>query len=321
MNYKIILYIITLILFSTMIGGGAVYIAINNKSKSILNETISSSESSSNVSKISSSSSSSANSIVEDKTLSSSSAKSSAKVALNDTEEKLTGQKFTGWLGSINIEMYLNFEKDKITGKYYNSYDKKWYKLDGIYRDNLMGQPGQSGSIELNEFDNNLITGNLSFNTPNPVKFTNQNQQNGLFQNGNNYTYGIPAGVYYTNSIKTMGGFYSDKKFGQYDLFVSSNQSDIEDFTEKVIDVKVVKLDDGNPGNSTIFEQNGNYFFTYEDWKAKDLKIGDKVKITGKIRSFNNPQSLEVQPWKDNIPGIYESTSQGIFQISDVKKL
>jgi hypothetical protein len=316
MNYKIIIYVVTLTLFSAMIGGGAVYIATNNnKGKSNISdisETISSS------SKIEISSSSAAS----EKTSSSSVSKSLVKETVIVTEEKPTGQKFTGWLGSTNIEMYLNFKQDKITGKYYNSYDKKWYTLDGVYRDNNMGQSGQTGSIELSEFDNNLITGNLNFNLQNPTKYTNQSQQNSIYQNGNDYAYGIPAGVYYTNTIKTMGGYYNDKKYGNYDLFVSSNQADINVFTDKSIEVKVVKVDDGNNGSTTIFEQNGNYFFTFEDWKLpKDIKVGDKLKIIGKIRSYSSSQSIEIQPWKDTFPGVYESTSQGIFQITDLKKI
>jgi hypothetical protein len=321
MNYKTIIYILALTLVSAIIGGTAVYLAINSRGKNnSVSETVNSFES------LKESSAVKAISSIVEKPISSSAKLEEAPVKTEKSvikldEEKPTGQKFTGWLGSTDIEMYLNFKQDKITGKYYNSYDKKWYNLDGVYRDNIMGQPGQSGSIELNEFDGNLITGSLSFNVQNPTKFTNQNEQNNLYQGGFNYVYGIPAGVYYTNTIKTMGGYYSDKKFGNYDLFVSSVPADIDNFVERKLEAKVIKLDDGMSGNSTFFEQNGNYFFSYEDWMFKDLKVGDKVSIIGKIRSFNNSQSLEVQPWKDNNPGIYESTSQGIFQITDVKKI
>ena len=121
-----------------------------------------------------------------------------------------------------------------------------------------------------------------------------------------------------------MGGYYTEKNSStnSYDIFVSAEPADIADFTDKVIEAKVAKLDDGNPFNSTIFEQNSNYYFTYEDWKTKDLKVGDKVKITGKIRSFNTAQVIELKPYIDqDNPGIFESTSAGIFQISDIKKI
>ncbi len=326
MNYKIIFYIGTLAIISAIIGGGAVYVFTNNKNINSKTET-----STSNITEPNSSSVKTfANSTIEQKississlTIPSTLSPKSAIAELDENLEKPAGQKFVGWLGSTNIEMYLNFKQDKITGKYYNSFDKKWYTLDGVFRDYNMGQQtGQMGTIELNEFNNNLITGSLSFNLQNPAKYTNQNQQNNLYQNNYSYSYGIPAGVYYTNSIKTMAGNYSDKKNANYDLFVSYEPADIADFVDKSIEVKVVKLDDGNIGNATIFEQNGNYFFTFEDWKVKDFKVGDKIKITGKIRSFINSQSFETKPFVDpNNQGQYESTSQGIFQISDVKKV
>lgn len=218
--------------------------------------------------------------------------------------------------------MYLNFKQDKITGKYYNSYDKKWYTLDGNYQGN-----DQTGTINLSEYDDNLITGNFSFNSTNPVKYANQQENNSAYnQNGMYGTsnlYGLPAGLYYTNKLNTMTGYYSDKKGIGYDIFVSATTYDIDNFLDQTKDVKVVKLDSGNQGDTTMFEQNGKYYFTYEDWKIpKDIKIGDKLKITGKIRSYNNSQGLEIKPWtNEQNPGQYESTSQGIFQISEVKKV
>jgi hypothetical protein len=317
MNYKIIIYIITLTLFSAMIGGGAVYIATNYKLKAPVNENSTTSESSSSSSKSLTNSSS----ISEDKNTSSSIiSKSSEKEKALTPEEKPIGQKFTGWLGSTNIEMYLNFKQDKITGKYYNSYDKKWYTLDGNYE---IDYTKQYGRININEYDNNLISGNLGFNNQNPYKFVNQNEQNIANQNYTFVGYSIPAGLYYTNTLRTLSGYYSDKTGQSYDLFVSSTQSDIDNFIDETKELEVIKLDSGNPGEVTMFEQNGKYYFTYEDWKIpKDIKVGDKLKITGKIRSFNNPQGFEVKPWvNEQNPGKYESTSQGIFQISDVKKI
>lgn len=319
MNYKIIIYIITLTLFSAMIGGGAVYIATNYKTKPNTSETTTSSESRLN-SKVFSSSS------LAD-TISSSSliSNSSSKSAIVEPEEKPTGQKFTGWLGSTNIEMYLNFKQDKITGKYYNSYDKKWYTLDGVYQGN---GNDQSGSISLSEFDGNLITGNFFFGSTNPTKFSNQAESNIAYNNNGMYgmgnsNYGLPAGLYYTNKLNTLTGSYSDKKGANYDLFVSATQADIDYFADQTKELKVLRIDSGNPGDTTMFEQNGKYYFTYEDWKIpKDTKVGDKLKITGKIRSFNNSQGIEIKPYIDqNNPNVYESTSQGIFQISDVKKI
>jgi hypothetical protein len=319
MNYKIILYIFTLVFFSAVIGGGAVYIFTNSKTKPNISESLSS-ESSSSVSKTSSSSS-----VIDLKPSSTLAVSSSSKAVITEPEEKPTGQKFTGWLGSTNIEMYLNFKQDKITGKYYNSYDKKWYTLDGNYRDN---NNGQSGTIELNEYDGNLIVGTLSFSSTNTRKFANMaennslNDQGYLGMNGSSFI-SLPAGQYYTNTIRTMTGYYSDKKYNSYDLFVSSDQTDIDNFVEQTKDLKVAKLDSGNQGDSTMFEQNGKYYFTFEDWKIpKDIKIGDKLKITGKIRSYNNSQWIEIKPYTDqNNQGQSETTSQGIFQISDVKKV
>jgi hypothetical protein len=315
MNYKTLVYIISLIVFSALIGGGAVYIATNNKSKPNPDQG-------SNTS-ISSSPATSVNSTIDEKISSSSLIKSSALTS--SSVEKPEGQKFTGWLGSTNIEMYLDFKQDKITGKYYNSYDKKWYTLDGNYRDN---NNGQSGTVELNEYDGNLITGTLSFGSTNPRKFANMaennslNDQGYLGMGGSSFT-SLPAGQYYTGTIRTMTGFYYDKKQNSFDLFVSSDQTDIDNFVDQTKDLKVVRLDTGNPGDATLFEQNGKYYFSYEDWKIpKDTKVGDKLRITGKIRSYNNSQWIEVKPYIDqNNQGQNETTSQGIFQISEAKKV
>ena len=165
MNYKIIFYIGTLAIISAIIGGGAVYVFTNNKNINSKTET-----STSNITEPNSSSVKTfANSTIEQKississlTIPSTLSPKSAIAELDENLEKPAGQKFVGWLGSTNIEMYLNFKQDKITGKYYNSFDKKWYTLDGVFRDYNMGQQtGQMGTIELNEFNNNLITGSL----------------------------------------------------------------------------------------------------------------------------------------------------------------
>jgi hypothetical protein len=166
----------------------------------------------------------------------------------------------------------------------------------------------------------------MSFNSTNPAKFSNQKESNEVFNfngQGNYNGYGIPAGLYYTNTLKTLSGYYNDKKGLSFDLFVSANQSDIDYFTDITKEYKLARLDSGNQGDSTIFESNGNYYFTFEDWMLpKDLKVGDKVKITGRIRSYNNSQGVEIKPWvSPENPGQYESTSQGIFQISSAKKI
>jgi hypothetical protein len=321
MNYKTIIYILTLTLVSAIIGGGAVYLATNSRGKNnSLSESVNSSESvekSSTVQTISS--------IVE-KQISSSAKLEEAPVkteksTIKPDEEKPTGQKFTGWLGSTNIEMYLDIKQDKITGKYYNSYDKKWYKLDGYFQSN-----DQTGTINLNEYDGNLVNGNLSFSSTNPAKFSNQKENNEVFGYngfGSFNGYGIAAGLYYTNTLKTLSGYYNDKKGLGYDLFVSTNPADIDYFTDITKEYKVVKLDSGNQGDSAVFESNGSYYFTYEDWMLpKDMKVGDKLKITGKIRSYNNSQGVEIRPWvSPENQGQYESTSQGIFQIGSAKKI
>jgi hypothetical protein len=318
MNYKTIIYILALTLVSAIIGGGAVYLAVNSRggntsvsqSSNISeeNQKVSSTQVTSNLVETSSSSPS----VKEtDKT---------EKSVIKLDEEKPVGQKFTGWLGSTNIEMYLDIKQDKITGKYYNSYDKKWYKLDGYFQSN-----DQTGTINLNEYDGNLVVGNMSFSSTNPAKFANSAENNAVYNNGFGgfNGYGIPAGLYYTNTLKTLSGYYNDKKGLGYDLFVSANPADIDYFTDITKEYKVVKLDSGNQGDSAVFESNGSYYFTYEDWTLpKDMKVGDKLKITGKIRSYNNSQGVEIKPWvSPENQGQYESTSQGIFQIGSAKKI
>jgi hypothetical protein len=318
MNYKIILYIITLSLLSMIIGGGAVYLLSNYNNKPNLSRSTTSANSQESIttSKVDSISSSS----ISNLNISSLVIQSSIAAASSTSEEKPIGQKFTGWLGSTNIEMYLTFKQDKITGKYYNSYDKKWYTLDGNYE---IDYTNQYGRLNLNEYDGNLISGNIGFNSQNAIQFSNQNESNTAYQNNNFIGYSIPAGLYYTNKLNTLSGYYSDKKGGNYDLFVSATQADIDYFIDQTKELKVLKLDSGNSGDTTIFEQNGRYYFTYEDWKIpKDIKVGEKLQITGKIRSYSSPQGIEIKPWvNEQNPNVYESTSQGIFQISDVKKI
>jgi hypothetical protein len=316
MNYKIIIYILALTLVSAMIGGGAVYLATNSRgsSNSEKEETTKSSQSKK-------SSSVETSSTVETKASVSEAPKSKVAEVVTPPEEKPTGQKFTGWLGSTNIEMYLNFKQDKITGKYYNSYDKKWYNLDGYYENN-----GQNGNIRLVEYDNNILTGNISFVYPNPLKFANnaENQSvNNQFGNGYYMGWGIQAREYYTNTLKTLSGSYSDNKFNYYDLFISTEPKDIDYFQDISKEYKVLKLDSGSQGDITMLESDGKYYFTFEDWKIpKDTKIDDKLMVSGKIRSFSSQQGIEIKPWiSEQQQGEYQQTNQGIFQISSVKKI
>jgi hypothetical protein len=321
MNYKIILYIITLTLFSAMIGGGAVYLATNYKGKPSVNENSESSETSSSSTKVTTSSSS----LSDDKTnFSSAINKSSTKETIADSEEKPTGQKFTGWLGSTNIEMYLNFKQDKITGKYYNSYDKKWYTLDGNYE---VDQLNQSGIIRLNEFSDGLINGDIMFSTFNSPVMQNSEEQQRVYNSGlYNYSGGISAGLYYNNKIKTLAGFYREKIYTgkEYDMFVSANQADIDNFVEVTKELTIVNLKNPELYQQVMFEKEGKYYFTYEDWKIpKDIKKGDKVKVIGKLRSYVNPVSFNLnEPTGNDYSNVKsEGSNQGFFQISDVKKI
>jgi hypothetical protein len=324
MQQKTILILLAVATLSSVIGGGAVFLAtsknnsnqteIAKNSKSLSSTIVSPNYDNTTKSSVTTMSSSSESTKTESSQSSSEAPKSSVTTKSND--EKPTGQKFTGWLGSVNIEMYLNFDKDKITGKYYNSYDQKWYNLDGTYN---QFQDNQAGTIDLKEFDNNLNIGSFNFTITNPERyFTNaeiiaiNNQQN--FNNKS-----IPSGLYYTKTLRTLSGSYTDKKGTPFDLFVSSNGSDIDNFVDITKDLIVRKLDNGQPFESTIFEDNGKFYFTLEDWKIpKNVKIGDKVKVTGKVRSYNYSYGFNTAQ-EPNYN--YESTSQGFFQVKEVKKI
>jgi predicted extracellular nuclease len=324
MQQKTILILLAVATLSSVIGGGAVFLATSKSNSSQVNTSKNSkSLSSVNVSEATIDSksstvavgSSSGSAKTESSQISSQLPKSSLATKTND--EKPAGQKFAGWIGSMETEMYLVFNNDKITGKYYDSFDKKWYNLDGIFRQNI---DSKEGVIELSELDNNINVGTFSIMTTKQGKYSNNKESELNYSQNNSYSNSIPSGLYYTKTLETLLGFYTNKKGVPYDFYVSSNNDNIDQIKTDITKEFVVrKLDNGQPFESTIFEENGRYYFTIEDWKIpKDIKVGDKVSVTGKVRTYNNQYGFNISQEPDYK---YESTNQGFFQIKEVKKI
>lgn len=302
MTQKTIIVAIIAILFGLFAGGGIVYQFTNKSNKSTIKNTISESSilsesvqtEKTNSSVTNSSSNSNSSSVAE-----------SSKEAL---KPKIEGTKYSGWIGSMDTEVYLNFDKDKISGKYYNNIDKKWFDLAGNYN----STPDKtSGTIELSEFDGGLVTGKMYFSgIDNSNIFKEADSQKQMY----NYTYGVSAGNYYNKTFTKLVGIYTDIKNNPNDIYIYASEAEMKNVQPITKTLSYFKID-----NDTAFMNDGeNNYFTNELWKLpKDLKQGDKIKVIGKLRNYNMTKYFTV---KEN-PFEGQQTNQGFFQITSATKL
>jgi hypothetical protein len=301
MSQKTIIIAMVAVLFGLFSGGAIVYQFTNKSNKQILNNTTLSSSSSLQSEQNSEKSSASSISTVT----SSSTTESSKEVS----KPKIEGTKFLGWIGSMETEVYLNFDKDKVAGKYYNNIDKKWFDLSGSYNAN---PDKTSGIIQLDEFDNGLVTGKMYFSgIDNPNIFNETDSQKQVFNNNN---YGVSAGNYYNKTFTKLIGIYTDVKNNPNDIYIYSNETDYKNVQPITKTLTYFKAD----GDSIFLNDGANYYFTNESWKLpKDLKQGDKIKVTGKLRNYNMIKYFTI---KEN-PYEGQQTNQGFFQITKAEKV
>jgi hypothetical protein len=324
MNRKNITLTFVIILVGALIGGGFVYLvsALSEGKNTDQNEKALTQSSVSN-SSIQSSSSSLVSS-TESKIKSSSQAEvASSSIVSKESLNRETGfvQKFSGWLGSDDIMMELIFDKDKITGEYYNNYEQKKYDLVGRY--DTEGT-NQTGTISLEEYDSNTKTGGiLKFHTLKPAKFSNAKENADVFAPGTyNYASGVTAGVYYTNKIQALSGFYNTNDGPQFDLFISSDEKMTANYPSQKIEFEVAQLNTESQYDTLILKKADSYYFTNENWKIpKGIKIGDKLIITGKIRDYLSTQTFGLSLDGPSDTSKWQPTSQGIFQIVYVQKI
>jgi hypothetical protein len=325
MNRKNITLTLVIILVGATIGGGFVYLvsALGEGKNTDQNEKAITQSSAAN-SYIQSSSSSLVSS-TESKIQSSSQAEvASSSIASKESFSKETGfvQKFSGWLGSNDITMELIFDKDKITGEYYNDYEQKKYRLVGSY--DTEGT-NQTGTISLEESDNNSKTGNiLKLHTLKAAKFSNSKESADVYSTGTyNYASGVTAGLYYTNKLTTLSGFYNTNNNGsQYDLFISNDEQMTANYPIQKLEFEVAQLNTESQYDTLMLKRAESYYFTNENWKIpKDIKVGDKLSITGKIRDYLSTQTFGLSLDGQNDSSKWQPTSQGIFQITEVKKI
>jgi hypothetical protein len=303
MSQKTIIIAMLAILFGLFAGGGIVY-QFTRQNSVQTNKTVSSTKS--EVTKSES-----------DALAVSNTSLSSTSVSINSSKvadkPKPEGTRFVGWIGSVDTEVYLNFDKDRVTGKYYNNIDKKWFELSGSYN----ATPDKTtGIIDLSEYDGGLVTGKMSFSAIENSNIFNTNDASNLpFQN-----YGVSAGNYYNKTFVKLVGTYTDVNNNPNDIYLYVNEDNFKSVQAISRNLSYIKTEPSNSfETATAFFQDGDkYFFTKEVWKLPaDTKSGDKLKITGKLRNYNWTKSitLKQEPYEG------QSTNQGFFQITKVEKL
>jgi hypothetical protein len=303
MSQKTVIIAMLAILFGLFAGGGIVYQFTRQNSLQPNKTTISAkSEAPKSETETSAVSSNSANST--------SVSTNSSKVA---DKPKPEGTRLIGWIGSVDTEVYLNFDKDRVTGKYYNNIDKKWFELSGSYN----ATPDKTtGVVELSEYDGGLVTGKMSFSAIENSNIFNTNDASNLpFQN-----YGVSAGNYYNKTFSKLVGTYTDVNNNPNDIYLYLNEDNFKMVQPINRTLSYIKTEPSNSfETATAFFQDGEkYFFSKEIWKLPaDLKSGDKVKITGKLRNYNWTKSITLK--QDPYEG--QSTNQGFFQITKVEKV
>jgi hypothetical protein len=198
--------------------------------------------------------------------------------------------KLYGWIGSVDLEMNLTLLNNKLEGEYTNPIDKIKYKLAGEYIDK---------SIKIEEKSGGFVSGTFSF--------TFESDESGLVD--------LSSESYNSFSFKKLHGKYENKT-SNYDVFLTQAKSILEKVSiENTSTYKLLAIK-----GRTFFLQDNNtseYFFSNEDWKLVQYKIGTNLKITSKSRLYEQPKSY-IDTQLAGSPSRYQ-TNNGLFQIKTVE--
>jgi hypothetical protein len=191
-----------------------------------------------------------------------------------------------GWVGSVDLEMTLTLLNNKLEGEYTNPIDKTKYKLVGEYVDK---------TIKIEEKSGGFVTGTFTFGS--------ESDEAGLVD--------LTSDSYNSFDYKKLHGKY-ETKTSSFDVFLTQDKASLELASlEKSTNYKLIAFK-----GKTFFLQDSatnEYFFSNEDWKLQQYKIGTNLKITSKSRLYSQSKSYIDTQLAGN-PSRYQ-TSNGLFQI------
>ncbi len=220
---------------------------------------------------------------------------------------------YYGWIGAERIDLFVQYGSGDMLDGYYNNKNGKRvsFSAGANTNDNTGLDFGPSGK----PFELNMGLRDDSINELELGKIIITNQ----FIEGRKTD--LNRGVKFLEA-QTIIGTFQPKTGLNEDVYLTQNNSEVENWTSKPLKGKVYKAD--NSVRLTYFIDmggDGGQFFTYESWWFNQFKDGDEIIIVGKIREYSNP---ELRAFKTGIGRIdvgFTKIYRGYFDIKSVEKI
>lgn len=220
-----------------------------------------------------------------------------------------------GWIGGNRVQFDFEITDDIVSGKYYSTLEEKYYDISGKVNYNIDQQTGFNGaSMAFNELENGRLTG----------KFDVPSEAPGSQCCGFN----IPANVFRRKGdgsdgivLRTLSGYFTGTDNTQYDVYLSIDKSEIDNWKTKSFTGKVMN----NNSSQSVFIQVGEkYYFTKNMLKFKAVPNGSEVSFNAKTRKVSQGDYYYD---KSNVnyfqggPGSGFNSSDILFEITDIVNL
>jgi hypothetical protein len=229
-----------------------------------------------------------------------------------------------GWIGGNQVKFEFQSESysSNLTGTYFSSGENKTFDLEGMFKNS--GYNTNDGTLEFTELDKGKVSGLFNFNTETP-------------RGGGNTVIGLGRLYKSYNSssslvvISSLSGTYTDLDNNNYDVYLTANEKEIMDWKVETIEGELIKNSNQSYGNregetKTFFikKDDGTYILTRDTSKFAKIEEGKKVKVTGKVRRYNQGASGNIgqcnggygQPPSQDLCK-YISAKDGIFNVTE----
>jgi hypothetical protein len=180
-----------------------------------------------------------------------------------------------GWIGGNKVQFDFEIVDDQISGKYFSTLKEKNYDISGRVNYQNDDRTGFAGSaMTFNELEGGRLTGRFEIGSEKPgSQCCGSNIPANIFRRKGDGSDGIV--------LKTLSGYYTGNDNVQYDVYLSTDQKEIDNWKSKPFSGKLLN----NNANQSVFIQVGEqYYFTKNMSKFKNIPNGSNISFVAKTR-------------------------------------
>ena len=234
--------------------------------------------------------------------------------------------KLYGWIGGNQIQMTLTKTGfNTIKGQYYSSLENKTFQVEGSISQPDAQQRGEGGFVSypqslqilsLTDIDNNKSVGKFRFNAQVPQATYYPNVGIDIENQKTNIRF---------KNLTGLSGNYIDLNNTNYDVYLTTDQDEINNWKVVTISGTILKLDYNNlqsePKSVFIIQGDNKPIMARDIAKFDKIADGMKVSVTGKIRRYNESQIKSKCEQYNNQPCKNYEAKEGIFNITEAKQI